>query len=230
MPAGAPLRPELRILSLSPCTTGPHSHGQDPRRGLGAPPASCCFEKASDALTVAGYSEFLPKDYLLVPSYGCDSALLGSGEARKRTKQQTSGGGGSSSGGTKSRRQSEISGHQQQQRVSTAGAAAAADSASGTAAEDAQAEAAAADGSGDVHGDAAAGAAAEPGGDLVVEDFGEFMYFIVSPQVNFSVKLGSHGLQTTGNCHSAALEACRDVVLALIACIHVAMDRVWSVV
>lgn len=106
-------------------------------------------------MSVKGYQDYLPSDYMLVPSYGNDFALLSTGRERKRQQQQG-----------------------RQQKSQPSAAAAEGDSSSTAAAEgEGAAGIAAADGSSDPQ------AAAAGSSGVVVEDFGEFMYFIVSPKV-----------------------------------------------
>lgn len=234
MPAGSPLRPELRILSLSSSGSSGSGHVHDAAAGAAAEPGAgtaaaaagaqskqqqlCggCVERASDALAVKGYSHYLPSDYCLVPSYGNEFALLSAGMAPSK---RSSGSSRSVRQKQQQRQQQAPSPSQQQQRGSGAAAkqqqAAAADAdAAAAAASGGEQEAvvtaagddegAAADG-GAAEVDAAAGDAAEVDSDLL-EDFREFMYFIVSPQV------GGWGVTPVGGSHqprvpSLALDA-----------------------
>eukprot|EP00775_Hariotina_reticulata_P006761 gene6761-6978_t len=142
VPPGNPLRPELRILALAPHAVKPGSGSS------GGAAAGSCTDKASDALSVKGYRDYLPTDYQFVPSYGNELALMSSGwtgQRRGGPDGRPGGMWGANSGG------------KQQQHVS------------GAAAD--------------------AGGAAVDQEDDVVEAFGEFMYFIVSPK---DIVVGRH--------------------------------------
>jgi hypothetical protein len=151
VPSGKPLRPELRILALAPHERKPGSSSSSSSGGGGGAAAESCSEKASDALSVKGYRDYIPTNYQFVPSYGNELALMSAGWGGQRRGGQ---------GGRQSGSQGAAGGARQQ------GAGAAADTPGG-----------------------AKGVVGDQEGD-VVEDFGEFMYFIVSPKVSDKVMAG----------------------------------------
>lgn len=196
MPPGVPQRPELRLLCLAPevgavaaagsCSGSVPGSVSSSRPGSapGSMPGSPerlvaqqqqrrsqhqqqqhqqqhnhyamgrVVEKASDALGVRGYAACLPYDYHLVPSYGNEHALLSSV-------------GGGDGGRTRTRTA---------QRHGSSVGGVGADSAAGAVDQG--------DGGTRAAAGTAAGAANDSGSeDAVVEDYGEFMYFIVSPKV-----------------------------------------------